>query len=193
MAFVIFPAPIQSPQLYCIVIVCSQIRIHLCWTVETNVSIFQPVCFINMESKYHIFYASLIWYCYSILSVDINMFICCKSLSYTLHFCQLPWPGYQNRFAVDPRIMSHPAAMAYNFNLLQNRGSPIPYSGVAHPSPLGMGQPSPDKELQPDPIRNGMTSPHFVHQTASQVTELLKFDAVDQLLLYSIATSKAVN
>uniref|UniRef100_A0A672IST0 Probable helicase with zinc finger domain n=1 Tax=Salarias fasciatus TaxID=181472 RepID=A0A672IST0_SALFA len=69
----------------------------------------------------------------------------------------LPWPGYQNRFAVDPRIMSHPAAMAYNFNLLQaqNRGSPIPYSGVTHPSPLGMGQPSPDKELQADPIRNG--------------------------------------
>uniref|UniRef100_A0A672IV67 Probable helicase with zinc finger domain n=1 Tax=Salarias fasciatus TaxID=181472 RepID=A0A672IV67_SALFA len=70
----------------------------------------------------------------------------------------LPWPGYQNRFAVDPRIMSHPAAMAYNFNLLQaqNRGSPIPYSGVTHPSPLGMGQPSPDKELQADPIRNGV-------------------------------------
>ncbi|XP_041838677.1 probable helicase with zinc finger domain [Melanotaenia boesemani] len=69
----------------------------------------------------------------------------------------LPWPGYQNRFAVDPRIMSHPAAMAYNFNLLQaqNRGSPIPYSGVAHPSSLGMGQPSPDKELPADPIRNG--------------------------------------
>ncbi|CAG06126.1 unnamed protein product, partial [Tetraodon nigroviridis] len=76
----------------------------------------------------------------------------------------LPWPGYQNRFAVDPRLMSHPAAMAYNFNLLQaqNRGSPIPYSGVAHPSPLGMGQPSPDKELQPDPIRNGRTT--SVHQ-----------------------------
>uniref|UniRef100_A0A665V703 Probable helicase with zinc finger domain n=1 Tax=Echeneis naucrates TaxID=173247 RepID=A0A665V703_ECHNA len=70
----------------------------------------------------------------------------------------LPWPGYQNRFAVDPRIMSHPAAMAYNFNLLQaqNRGSPIPYSGVAHQSPLGMGQHSPDKELQADPIRNGI-------------------------------------
>ncbi|KAM3865303.1 putative helicase with zinc finger domain [Diretmus argenteus] len=70
----------------------------------------------------------------------------------------LPWPGYQNRFAVDPRIMSHQAAMAYNFNLLQaqNRGSPIPYSGgVVHPSPLGMGQPSPDKELQGDPVRNG--------------------------------------
>uniref|UniRef100_A0A8C9YAX9 Probable helicase with zinc finger domain n=1 Tax=Sander lucioperca TaxID=283035 RepID=A0A8C9YAX9_SANLU len=68
----------------------------------------------------------------------------------------LPWPGYQNRFAVDPRIMSHPAAVAYNFNLLQaqNRGSPIPYSGVA--PPLGMGQPSPDKELQADPIRNGV-------------------------------------
>lgn len=73
---------------------------------------------------------------------------------------QLPWPGYQNRFAVDPRIMSHPAAMAYNLNLLQpqGRGSPIPYGGVAHPSPLGMGQPSPDKEQPADPIRNGMNS-----------------------------------
>lgn len=71
---------------------------------------------------------------------------------------QLPWPGYQNRFAVDPRLMGHPAAMAYNFNLLQaqNRGSPVPYGGVAHPSPLGVGQHSPDKELQPsDAIRNG--------------------------------------
>lgn len=70
---------------------------------------------------------------------------------------KLPWPGYQNRFAVDPRIMGHPAAMAYNFNLLQppNRGSPIPYSGVAHPSPLGLAQPSPDKEPS-DPIRNGL-------------------------------------
>uniref|UniRef100_A0A8C7Z521 Probable helicase with zinc finger domain n=1 Tax=Oryzias sinensis TaxID=183150 RepID=A0A8C7Z521_9TELE len=69
----------------------------------------------------------------------------------------LPWPGYQNRFAVDPRIMSHPAAMAYNLNLLQpqSRGSPIPYGGVAHPSPLGMGQPSPDKDQPADPIRNG--------------------------------------
>lgn len=69
----------------------------------------------------------------------------------------LPWPGYQNRFAVDPRIMNHPAAMAYNLNLLQapNRGSPVPYPGVAHPSPLGIGQPSPDKEVQAEPIRNG--------------------------------------
>uniref|UniRef100_A0A8C7QED8 Probable helicase with zinc finger domain n=1 Tax=Oncorhynchus mykiss TaxID=8022 RepID=A0A8C7QED8_ONCMY len=61
----------------------------------------------------------------------------------------LPWPGYQNRFAMDPRIMSHQAAMAYNLNLLQaqNRGSPIPYGGVTHPSPLGMGQQtSPDKD-----------------------------------------------
>uniref|UniRef100_A0A8C7W2Q2 Helicase with zinc finger n=1 Tax=Oncorhynchus mykiss TaxID=8022 RepID=A0A8C7W2Q2_ONCMY len=71
----------------------------------------------------------------------------------------LPWPGYQNRFAMDPRIMNHQAAMAYNLNLLQaqNRGSPIPYSGVAHPSPLGMGQQtSPDKELQTDSTRNGV-------------------------------------
>uniref|UniRef100_A0A1A8PGK2 Probable helicase with zinc finger domain n=2 Tax=Nothobranchius rachovii TaxID=451742 RepID=A0A1A8PGK2_9TELE len=69
----------------------------------------------------------------------------------------LPWPGYQNRFAVDPRIMNHPAAMAYNLNLLQpqNQGSPVPYSAVTHPSPLGMGQPSPEKELQADSVRNG--------------------------------------
>uniref|UniRef100_A0A8C6KTW6 Probable helicase with zinc finger domain n=1 Tax=Nothobranchius furzeri TaxID=105023 RepID=A0A8C6KTW6_NOTFU len=70
----------------------------------------------------------------------------------------LPWPGYQNRFAVDPRIMNHPAAMAYNLNLLQpqNQGSPVPYSAVTHPSPLGMGQPSPEKELQADSVRNGV-------------------------------------
>ncbi|XP_061684668.1 probable helicase with zinc finger domain isoform X2 [Syngnathoides biaculeatus] len=69
----------------------------------------------------------------------------------------LPWPGYQNRFAVDPRIMSHQAAMAYNFNLLQaqNRGSPIPCSGMAHPSPLEVGQPGPDTDLQSDAVRNG--------------------------------------
>ncbi|MEQ2185730.1 hypothetical protein GOODEAATRI_021260 [Goodea atripinnis] len=69
----------------------------------------------------------------------------------------MPLPvGYQNRFAVDPRIMSHPAAVAYNLNLLQpqNRGSPIPYSGVTHPSPLGMAQPSPEKDLQADLARN---------------------------------------
>lgn len=91
--------------------------------------------------------------------------------------------------------MSHPAAMAYNFNLLQaqNRGSPVPYSGVAHPSPLGMGQPSPDKELQPDPIRNGMTWLRFVHQAPSQNTELLKFDVVSQAHLCGTAICKAEN
>lgn len=54
--------------------------------------------------------------------------------------------------------MSHQAAVAYNLNLLQpqNRGSPVPYSAVGHPSPLGMGQPSPEKEAQADPIRNGV-------------------------------------
>ncbi|KAI1896747.1 hypothetical protein AGOR_G00098000 [Albula goreensis] len=69
----------------------------------------------------------------------------------------LPWPGYQGRLAMDPRIMSHQAAMAYNMNLLQahNRGSPIPY-GVSHPSPLGVGQQtSPDKDLLPEASRNG--------------------------------------
>ncbi|XP_064180340.1 probable helicase with zinc finger domain isoform X2 [Anguilla rostrata] len=69
----------------------------------------------------------------------------------------LPWPSYQGRFAVDPRIMSHPAAVAYNMNLLQahSRGSPVPY-GVSHPSPLGVGQQtSPDKELLPEASRNG--------------------------------------
>uniref|UniRef100_A0A4W3KKL8 Probable helicase with zinc finger domain n=1 Tax=Callorhinchus milii TaxID=7868 RepID=A0A4W3KKL8_CALMI len=61
----------------------------------------------------------------------------------------VPWPGYQGRFAVDPRIMTHQAAMAYNMNLLQahGRGSPIPY-GLGHHSPLGLGQQHSDKELE---------------------------------------------
>uniref|UniRef100_A0A674BWD6 Probable helicase with zinc finger domain n=1 Tax=Salmo trutta TaxID=8032 RepID=A0A674BWD6_SALTR len=87
----------------------------------------------------------------------------------------LPWPGYQNRFAMDPRIMSHQAAMAYNLNLLQaqNRGSPIPYGGVAHPSPLGMGQQtSPDKELQADSTRNG--SEQIRLQTPERKTSEMK-------------------
>uniref|UniRef100_A0A8C4ZCT8 Helicase with zinc finger n=1 Tax=Gadus morhua TaxID=8049 RepID=A0A8C4ZCT8_GADMO len=69
----------------------------------------------------------------------------------------LPWAGYPNRFAMDPRIMNHQAAMAYNFNLLQaqNRGPSLPYGAVGHPSPLGLAQPSPDKELHVDPLRNG--------------------------------------
>ncbi|MXQ86974.1 hypothetical protein E5288_WYG007679 [Bos mutus] len=34
----------------------------------------------------------------------------------------VPWTGYQGRFAVDPRIITHQAAMAYNMNLLQTHG-----------------------------------------------------------------------
>ena len=79
----------------------------------------------------------------------------CFNFSYV--FSQLPWAGYPNRFAMDPRIMNHQAAMAYNFNLLQaqNRGPSLPYGAVGHPSPLGLAQPSPDKELHVDPLRNG--------------------------------------
>ncbi|XP_062874530.1 probable helicase with zinc finger domain isoform X2 [Trichomycterus rosablanca] len=70
----------------------------------------------------------------------------------------LPWPGYQNRFAMDPRIMSHPAAMAaYNLNLRPavNRASPVLY-GLGQPSPLGIGQlPATDKELLQEPNANG--------------------------------------
>ncbi|RXM36792.1 putative helicase with zinc finger domain [Acipenser ruthenus] len=66
----------------------------------------------------------------------------------------VPWPGYQGRFAVDPRLMTHQAAMAYNMNLLQahGRGSPLPYGG-SHPSPLGMNQQQ-EKE-QEEQSRNG--------------------------------------
>ncbi|NXT02697.1 HELZ helicase, partial [Jacana jacana] len=71
----------------------------------------------------------------------------------------VPWTGYQGRFAVDPRIITHQAAMAYNMNLLQahGRGSPIPY-GLGHHSPVGLGQQQPlqhqDKE-QHEQSRNG--------------------------------------
>ncbi|RXN00894.1 putative helicase with zinc finger domain [Acipenser ruthenus] len=67
---------------------------------------------------------------------------------------KVPWPGYQGRFAVDPRLMTHQAAMAYNMNLLQaqGRGSPLPYSG-SHPSQLGMNQQQ-EKE-QEEQSRNG--------------------------------------
>ncbi|XP_053231317.1 probable helicase with zinc finger domain isoform X1 [Podarcis raffonei] len=53
----------------------------------------------------------------------------------------VPWTGYQSRFAVDPRIITHQAAMAYNVNMLQahGRGSPIPY-GLGHHSPVSIGQ-----------------------------------------------------
>ncbi|XP_077184514.1 putative helicase with zinc finger domain isoform X2 [Paroedura picta] len=53
----------------------------------------------------------------------------------------VPWTGYQSRFAVDPRLITHQAAVAYNVNLLQahGRGSPIPYS-LGHHSPVNIGQ-----------------------------------------------------
>uniref|UniRef100_A0A3B1IM46 Probable helicase with zinc finger domain n=1 Tax=Astyanax mexicanus TaxID=7994 RepID=A0A3B1IM46_ASTMX len=73
----------------------------------------------------------------------------------------LPWAGYQNRFAMDPRIMSHPAAMAaYNLNLrpAASRASPVLY-GLSQPSPLGLAQPLPsDKELLQEPSGNGTFS-----------------------------------
>uniref|UniRef100_A0A8C1XD63 Probable helicase with zinc finger domain n=1 Tax=Cyprinus carpio TaxID=7962 RepID=A0A8C1XD63_CYPCA len=71
----------------------------------------------------------------------------------------LPWTGYQSRFAVDPRIMSHQAAMAaYNLNLrpAASRTSPVLY-GFSHPSPLGLNQqPSSEKELLQEPSGNGI-------------------------------------
>ncbi|XP_012893338.1 PREDICTED: probable helicase with zinc finger domain isoform X1 [Dipodomys ordii] len=70
----------------------------------------------------------------------------------------VPWTGYQGRFAVDPRIITHQAAMAYNMNLLQThgRGSPIPY-GLGHHPPVSIGQPQnqhPEKD-QHEQNRNG--------------------------------------
>ncbi|XP_051775027.1 LOW QUALITY PROTEIN: probable helicase with zinc finger domain [Erpetoichthys calabaricus] len=66
----------------------------------------------------------------------------------------VPWAGYQGRFAMDPRIMTHQAAVAYNMNLLQahGRGSPIPYA-AGHPSPVGLNQQQ-EKETS-EPTRNG--------------------------------------
>ncbi|XP_015263795.1 PREDICTED: probable helicase with zinc finger domain [Gekko japonicus] len=54
---------------------------------------------------------------------------------------KVPWTGYQSRFAVDPRLITHQAAVAYNVNLLQahGRGSPIPYN-LGHHSPVNVGQ-----------------------------------------------------
>lgn len=70
----------------------------------------------------------------------------------------VPWTGYQGRFAVDPRIITHQAAMAYNMNLLQTHGrrSPIPY-GLGHHPPVSIGQPQtqhPEKD-QHEQNRNG--------------------------------------
>lgn len=59
---------------------------------------------------------------------------------------------------MDPRIMSHQAAMAaYNLNLRPavSRASPVLY-GLNQPSPLGIGQlPSTDKDLLQEPTANG--------------------------------------
>ncbi|XP_067314224.1 probable helicase with zinc finger domain isoform X5 [Pseudorasbora parva] len=70
----------------------------------------------------------------------------------------LPWPGYQSRFAVDPRVVSHQAAMAaYNLNLRSPapRASPVLY-GFNHPSPLGLNQqPTSEKDLLQEPSGNG--------------------------------------
>uniref|UniRef100_A0A8C1N6P1 Probable helicase with zinc finger domain n=1 Tax=Cyprinus carpio TaxID=7962 RepID=A0A8C1N6P1_CYPCA len=78
----------------------------------------------------------------------------------------LPWAGYQSRFAMDPRIMSHQAAMAaYNLNLrpAASRTSPVLY-GFNHPSPLGMNQqPSSEKELLQETSGNGIYSPTLLH------------------------------
>ncbi|XP_052513157.1 probable helicase with zinc finger domain isoform X3 [Budorcas taxicolor] len=70
----------------------------------------------------------------------------------------VPWTGYQGRFAVDPRIITHQAAMAYNMNLLQThgRGSPIPY-GLGHHPPVSVGQPQSQHQEkdQHEQSRNG--------------------------------------
>ncbi|GCB71419.1 hypothetical protein scyTo_0008832, partial [Scyliorhinus torazame] len=43
---------------------------------------------------------------------------------------QVTWSGYQNRFALDPRLVARQTAMAYNFKLLQTQGrlSPGPFN-----------------------------------------------------------------
>uniref|UniRef100_A0A9J8AM03 Probable helicase with zinc finger domain n=2 Tax=Cyprinus carpio TaxID=7962 RepID=A0A9J8AM03_CYPCA len=78
----------------------------------------------------------------------------------------LPWTGYQSRFAVDPRIMSHQAAMAaYNLNLrpAASRTSPVLY-GFSHPSPLGLNQqPTSEKELLQEPSGNGIIRSTMSH------------------------------
>ncbi|XP_052053388.1 probable helicase with zinc finger domain isoform X2 [Apodemus sylvaticus] len=72
----------------------------------------------------------------------------------------VPWTGYQGRFAVDPRIITHQAAMAYNMNLLHThgRGSPIPY-GLGHHPPVSLGQPQNQhaEKDQQEQNRNGKT------------------------------------
>lgn len=57
---------------------------------------------------------------------------------------------------MDPRIMSHQAAMAAYLRPAANRTSPVLY-GFSHPSPLGLNQqPNTDKELLQEPSGNGI-------------------------------------
>uniref|UniRef100_A0A8C5R894 Probable helicase with zinc finger domain n=1 Tax=Leptobrachium leishanense TaxID=445787 RepID=A0A8C5R894_9ANUR len=87
----------------------------------------------------------------------------------------MPWPGYQSRFSVDPRLMTHPA-MTYNMNILQahGRGSPTPF-GLGHHSPVNVGQqqtPQPppshtDKE-QHEQNRNGKSE----HNPAAELNKI---------------------
>uniref|UniRef100_A0AAY4CHQ0 Probable helicase with zinc finger domain n=1 Tax=Denticeps clupeoides TaxID=299321 RepID=A0AAY4CHQ0_9TELE len=65
----------------------------------------------------------------------------------------LPWTAYQGRFPVDPHLMGHQAAMAYNLNLRAptSRTSPVLY-GLGHPSPLAQ-QPPNEKDLLLDSKR----------------------------------------
>uniref|UniRef100_A0AAR2K7A3 Probable helicase with zinc finger domain n=1 Tax=Pygocentrus nattereri TaxID=42514 RepID=A0AAR2K7A3_PYGNA len=83
----------------------------------------------------------------------------------------LPWPSYQSRFAMDPRIMSHPATMAaYNLNLrpAASRASPVLY-GLSQPSPLGLAQaPTADKELLQEPSGNGTVVSPFTNVIDSE-------------------------
>uniref|UniRef100_A0A4W4ED25 Probable helicase with zinc finger domain n=1 Tax=Electrophorus electricus TaxID=8005 RepID=A0A4W4ED25_ELEEL len=100
----------------------------------------------------------------------------------------LPWPGYQGRFAMDPRIMSHQAAMAaYNLNLrpaAASRASPVLY-GLGQPSAMGLGQPpAPDKELLQEPGANGTMLSSRAVQNMSIIIAILAF-AVP--ILYQLA------
>ncbi|KAI4556780.1 hypothetical protein MJT46_015403 [Ovis ammon polii x Ovis aries] len=84
----------------------------------------------------------------------------------------VPWTGYQGRFAVDPRIITHQAAMAYNMNLLQThgRGSPIPY-GLGHHPPVSVGQPQSQHQEkdQHEQSRNGKSDTNNPGPEISQV------------------------
>ncbi|XP_038676798.1 probable helicase with zinc finger domain isoform X7 [Scyliorhinus canicula] len=58
---------------------------------------------------------------------------------------QVTWSGYQNRFALDPRLVARQTAMAYNFKLLQTQGrlSPGPFNLGTSPHQIHM-----DRDLE---------------------------------------------